>query len=194
VLVFDNLDHPAAIATGEPVAEYRGWIRPSGVGLVLVSSRDRDPATWGPAATPIPLGPLDPISGGQMLCADAPHAGTPTQAQTLSTRLGSQPLALRAAGRALSRPTAALRTFTSYQQALADRTIRVLPDLPAAPDAANPDTARSLVGHTWELSLDQLATEGQPTARPLLRLLALLAEAPIPRSLIVVRVVAARSC
>ena len=57
--------------------------------------------------------------------------------------------------------------------------------LPALPDVENPDVARSLVGHTWELSLDQLADEGQPLTRPpVLRALALCADAPVPRTLI----------
>src|SRR5262249_20811798 len=47
-----------------------------------------------------------------------------------------------------------------------------------------------LVGHTWELSLDQLDAEGLGVARPLLRLLALFAEAPIPRSWLTIQLVA----
>ena len=184
VVVLDNLDQPATVSgDGEPVADYRGWIRPSRAGLVVVSSRDQDSATWGPAAQLIRLGPLDEHAGGQVLLTAAPKAGTAEQAQGLSVRLGGFPLALRAAGRALAEPTAALRSFGTYQRALASRSISLLPDLPASPDASDPEIARRLVGYTWELSLDQLAGEGLPLARPLLRLIALFAEAPIPRFL-----------
>ncbi|MBT2387232.1 hypothetical protein [Streptomyces sp. ISL-11] len=52
------------------------------------------------------------------------------------------------------------------------------------PDASDPETARKVVRHTWELSLNQLATEGNALARPVLRMLSLLAQAPVPRSLV----------
>ncbi|MFJ6836432.1 tetratricopeptide repeat protein [Streptomyces sp. NPDC091209] len=79
-------------------------------------------------------------------------------------------------------PPAAYRTFTTYRQALEHE----LPFLLGAehPDASHPRAARTVVRHTWEVSLDQLAREGNALARPVLRLLAALAEAPIPLSLI----------
>ncbi|MFE6578793.1 hypothetical protein [Streptomyces rochei] len=52
------------------------------------------------------------------------------------------------------------------------------------PQAADPEIARTVVRHTWDLSLAQLHTDGYTLARPLLHLLALLEAAPIPRSLI----------
>jgi len=185
VLVVDNLDQPASAGLrAEQVANYRGWIRPSRAGLLVLTSRDQKPTTWGPDARLIRLGPLDEQAGAQVLLKQAPEAGVPPEAQALSVRLGGLPLALRAAAAVLAEPTASLRTFAAYQQALADRTVSVLPELPAQPDAMEPETARSLVGHTWELSLDQLDAEGVPLARPLLRLLSLFAEAPIPRLLL----------
>jgi hypothetical protein len=84
---------------------------------------------------------------------------------------------LRRAGRGRShRPVAHLR-----RHALLDASSQVLP---ARPDISNPEIARTLVGYTWELSLDQLADEGHSLARPLLRALSLLAEAPVPLTLI----------
>lgn len=151
---------------------------------LAVARRHQNPATWGPAAQLIQLDPLDEHAGAQVLLTDAPQAGTGEEAQGLSTRLGGLPLTLHAAGQALAEPTAELRSFSAYQQALASRSISLLPDLPASPDASDPEIARRLVGYTWELSLDQLAAEGLPLARPLLRLAALLAEAPFPRSLL----------
>lgn len=97
-------------------------------------------------------------------------------------RLGGLPLALNAAGRYLAGATSRYRTFTAYQHALTAE----FGDLLGAenPQADDPEVARTLVRRTWELSLDQLHTDNNPHARPLLRLLALLERAPIPRSLI----------
>ncbi|MGH8918253.1 MAG: ATP-binding protein, partial [Actinomycetes bacterium] len=128
VLVVDNLDQPTdAGLREEQVANYRGWIRPSRAGLLVLTSRDQNPTTWGPAARLIRLGPLDDQTGAQVLLAQAPRAGALAEAQTLSARLGGLPLALRAAAAVLAEPTASLRTFAAYQQALADRAVSVLP-------------------------------------------------------------------
>jgi tetratricopeptide (TPR) repeat protein len=184
VLVFDDLDQAALSGAAEAVAEYGGWVRPSRAGVVLVSSRDRDPTHWGSAAELFRVEPLDDLAGGAMLRADAPQAGTRAEARALAARLGGLPLALQAAGRALGKRTASLGSFVRYQQALTDRTLHVAPEPGGQLDARDPGTARSLVRHTWELSLDQLGTEGLGLARPLLRLLALLADAPIPCALL----------
>ncbi|MFE3165317.1 hypothetical protein [Streptomyces sp. NPDC059224] len=42
------------------------------------------------------------------------------------------------------------------------------------PDATDPTVARGVVRHTWEISLDQLASESHMPARPFLRMLTLL--------------------
>lgn len=181
-LVLDNLDQPAALGVdGARAADYRGWLRPSVAGLVVITSRDQSPATWGSAAEVIRLSALDGDAGAEVLLGDAPHAGDHGQARALSVRLGGLPLALRAAGAALSEPTRPIRSFADYVHALATGSYTVLPE---RPDSTNYDTARALVGHTWELSLDQLAAEGHQLARPTLRLLALLGDAPIPRALV----------
>ncbi len=190
MLVIDDLDQPSAVAfAGDQLAEYRGWIRPSRTGLLLVTSRDQDATTWGSAAQLIHLGPLDGEVGARVLLAAAPGAGTPEEALLLAERLGGLPLALCAASAAVAEPTGSLRSFAAYRQALASRSLSVLPDLPAQPDLTNQETARNLVGHTWELSLDQLDANEFGVARPLLRLLALFAEAPIPRSLLTAQLV-----
>lgn len=111
-----------------------------------------------------------------------PQAGTAEQARELAARLGGLPLALHAAGTYLAGPTSRYRTFAAYRQAL-EQELRSL--LGAAhPNASRPQVARAVVRHTWEVSLDQLAGEGNALARPVLRLLALLAQAPVPLSLI----------
>ncbi|MGC2997887.1 tetratricopeptide repeat protein [Streptomyces sp. G35A] len=183
LLVLDNIDEPHALdPDGEPVAHYRGWIRPHGSGLLLITSRDTSELTWGRRARLLSLRPLAAPDAGQVLLDAAARAGTPAQAQRLAERLGRLPLALQAAGSYLATPTSRFRTFERYRQAL-DGELGAL--LGAAhPDASHPDVARTVVRHTWELSLDQLATEGHVLARPLLRLLALLAPAPVPLFLI----------
>ncbi|MET9963036.1 tetratricopeptide repeat protein [Streptomyces sp. NPDC006326] len=183
LLVVDNADEPHEIGpAGEPVADYRGWIRPHGRGLLVVTSRDGSEQTWGPCAQLLPLEPLPVRPAGQVLLDAAPAAGTAEQARELAARLGGLPLALHAAGTYLAGPTSRYRTFAAYRQAL-EQELRFL--LGAAhPDASHPQIARAVVRHTWEVSLDQLAGEGNALARPLLRLLALLAQAPVPLSLI----------
>ncbi|MFW3464519.1 tetratricopeptide repeat protein [Streptomyces sp. 058-1L] len=182
LVVLDNVDEPEAVGpAGEPVAHYRGWIRPHGRGLLLVTSRDTSERTWGPRGRLLRLKPLETPAAGQVLLDAAPQAGTGQQAGELAVRLGGLPLALRTAGSYLAAPTSRYKTFDRYRRAL-----DIEPALLAAehPDASRPEVARTVVRHTWELSLDQLAAEGSAQARPLLRLLALLAPAPVPLSLI----------
>ncbi|MCX5434745.1 tetratricopeptide repeat protein (plasmid) [Streptomyces sp. NBC_00257] len=183
LIVLDNADEPREIGpVGETVAGYRGWIRPTGGGLLLVTSRDSEQQTWGPCASLLQLESLDAAAGGQVMLDLAPQAGTVHEARELAVRLGGLPLALHAAGTYLARPGSRYRTFTTYRQALEVE----LPNLLGVehPDAADSQIARTVVRHTWEVSLDQLAAEGNPLARPLLRLLALLGPAPVPLSLI----------
>ncbi|MET9386180.1 tetratricopeptide repeat protein [Streptomyces sp. NPDC002928] len=181
--MLDNVDEPQAVGPGgEPVAHYRGWIRPHGGGLLLMTSRDTSTQTWGPRAELLRLEPLSVPDAGQVLLDAAPRAGTPEQARELAARLGGMPLALHAAGSYLATATSRYRTFDRYRQALDAE----LPTLLGAqhPGASDPDVARTVVRHTWEVSLDQLAAEGNLLARSLLRVLSLLAQAPIPLSLL----------
>ncbi|MGW2553558.1 tetratricopeptide repeat protein, partial [Streptomyces sp. NPDC001635] len=183
LVVLDNVDEPQAVGPGgEPVAHYRGWIRPHGGGLLLVTSRDTSSQTWGPRAELLRLEPLAVPDAGQVLLDAAPRAGTPEQARELAARLGGLPLALHAAGSYLATATSRYRTFDHYRQALDAE----LPTLLGAQhsDASDPDVARAVVRHTWEVSLDQLTAEGNLLARPLLRVLSLLAQTPIPLSLL----------
>ncbi|NLU76149.1 tetratricopeptide repeat protein [Streptomyces sp. HNM0575] len=183
LLVIDNVDSPDCLAPeGEKIAQYRGWARPHGGGLLLLTSRDMKAETWGPCADLHRLTPLDSTSGGQVLTDAAPQAGTHADAEALADRLGGLPLALQAAGRYIAEPTSRYRTFTAYRHALAEELSTLLGA--HVPGADDPEVARGVVRQTWEVSLEQLADEGNILARPLLRLLALLGAAPIPRSLI----------
>ncbi|MEW1632102.1 tetratricopeptide repeat protein [Streptomyces sp. NPDC089173] len=181
LIVIDNVDTPARVGPGSgPPAAYRGWLRPHGSGVLLVTSRDTTRQTWGPDADLIHLQPLADDAGGAVLLDAAPHAGT--EAEALAARLGGLPLALNAAGTYLSVPTSRYRTFTAYQHALEAEFGDLLgAEHPGA--AADPAVARRVVRHTWDISLDQLHRDGYTLARPVLQLLALLEPAPIPRTL-----------
>ncbi|MFB8050694.1 tetratricopeptide repeat protein [Streptomyces rubiginosohelvolus] len=184
LIVVDNVDTPARVGPGSgPPAAYRGWLRPHGGGVLLVTSRDTTGQTWGPDADLIHLQPLADDAGAAVLLDAAPHAGTEAEAEALAVRLGGLPLALNAAGTYLSVPTSRHRTFTAYQHALEAEFADLLgAEHPAA--ATDPAVARRVVRHTWDLSLDQLHSDGYTLARPVLQLLALLEPAPVPRNLI----------
>ncbi|MFJ3561398.1 tetratricopeptide repeat protein, partial [Streptomyces anulatus] len=183
LIVVDNVDTPSRVGPGSGLpAAYRGWLRPHGGGVLLVTSRDTSPQTWGPDSDLIHLQPLADDAAGTVLLDAAPHAGTETEAEALASRLGGLPLGLNAAGTYLSVPTSRHRTFTSYQHALEAEFADLLgAEHPGA--AADPDTARHVVRHTWDLSLDQLHSDGYTLARPVLQLLALFEPAPVPRTL-----------
>lgn len=181
MIVIDNVDTPRNLGPGsEPPGSYRGWVRPDGAGLLLVTSRDTAPATWGSRARLVPLEPLEPGPAGVVLRDAAPAAGTAQEAAALGERLGGLPLALDTAGRYLANPTSRYRTFVAYQHALGTE----FDDLVGAehPQAADPEVARTVVRHTFDLSLTQLHTDGYTLARPALFLLALLAPALVPRA------------
>ncbi|MEU2577486.1 tetratricopeptide repeat protein [Streptomyces anulatus] len=183
LIVIDNVDTPTQIRPGSELpAAYRGWLRPHRGGVLLVTSRDTTRQTWGPDADLVHLQPLADDAGAAVLLDAAPHAGTETEAEALASRLGGLPLGLNAAGTYLSVPTSRHRTFAAYQYALEAEFADLLgAEHPGA--ATDPETARRVVRHTWDLSLDQLHQDGYTLARPVLQLLALLEPAPVPRSL-----------
>ncbi|MFE4700381.1 tetratricopeptide repeat protein [Streptomyces sp. NPDC056738] len=183
LLIVDNLDEAEQISLeGERVADYRSWVRPYGRGLFLVTSRDTSSTTWGPAAELIRVEPLDVAAGGRVLLDNAPGGGTAAEAEALASRLGGLPLALQAAGSYVTGSTSRHRGFAAYQSALEEElTALVGADHPRPDD---PNASRSTVRRTWEVSLDQLDREGIPLARPLLRQLALFAQAPVPLAII----------
>ncbi|MFC7994491.1 tetratricopeptide repeat protein, partial [Streptomyces pilosus] len=184
VIVVDNVDTPARVGPGqEAMADYRGWLRPYGAGLLIVTSRDTAVSTWGRRAQVLNLEPLEEAAAAAVLTDAAPSAGGEADARALAVRLGGLPLALEAAGRFLATATSRYQTFTAYREAL-DREFGDLLGAEHPRAAADPDLARTVVRHTWDLSLEQLHDDGYTLARPLLHLLALLEAAPIPRSLI----------
>jgi hypothetical protein len=199
LLVIDNADDPHILTpNGEAVAAGRGWVRSvhSRRGVVLITSRDGRPSIW-TAANPVRgrewlrLQPIDvlPAADGARVLLDQAGAGAGTleQAAALADRLGGLPLALGLAGRYLADANqlplpGAITTFAGYQRALTSRGVTAVFDHPAgvSSDAA----ARQVIDRTWELSLDLLAQRGLVQARTLLRLLAVLADSPIPYQLL----------
>ncbi|MYT91914.1 hypothetical protein GTY40_18910 [Streptomyces sp. SID8359] len=80
------------------------------------------------------------------------------------------------------------RTFAAYQHALETEFADLLgAEHPGA--AADPEAARRVVRHTWDLSLDQLHRDGYTLARPVLQLLSLLEPVPVPRTLMTAELV-----
>ncbi|MEV6602402.1 tetratricopeptide repeat protein [Actinoplanes sp. NPDC051346] len=189
LLIIDNADDLSLLAPhGHSLAQKRGWIRPVGTrrGAIIVTSRNGDAQTWGDWCRLHPVGMLSTADGAQVLLDLAgPDSGTRDQAAALATRLGGLPLALRLAGRYLAdahrRPAleGQITTFAGYRATLdAEGIAAVFPD----PDGQLTDVhAREVIAHTWELSLTLLETrKSLPHARNLLRLLSVLADAPIP--------------
>ena len=113
-------------------------------------------------------------------------------AEALAERLGRLPLALRIAGSFLAElaeipPAFAdpelIRSYRQYREALEQGRLHAAFPSPQA-SILTPDQARGIIGRTWELTLDQLESRQFPEARRLMRLLACLADAPIPHELL----------
>ncbi|MDY0810738.1 tetratricopeptide repeat protein [Kitasatospora purpeofusca] len=195
LLVIDNADAPQALAApGSPpgsagVADGTGWLRVPRSGLVVVTTRHADPATWGRGIVFRRLDRLDAADAGRILRDLAPAAGTEEQATELGERLGGLPLALHLAGSYLGSDFALTRGFADYRRELdgSPRTVDLL-----APDPELAGDSRSTLMYTWETSLDALARYGVPQARTLLRLLSCLGAAtPVPDDLLDVALLAA---
>jgi CRP-like cAMP-binding protein len=181
LLVFDGADNPAVLAGADAAtpADGTGWLRADPAGMVIVTTRIRDPQVWGTGVTLRELKPLDDEAGAEVLRDLAPEVADPGghQARELSRRLGGLPLALHLAGAYLGSPFARWSTFAGYCQALDGV------ELPAALTDVEEQGAdiHATVQRTWDLSLDALAAEGRPQAGPLLLVLSCFAPAtPIP--------------
>ena len=161
LLVVDNADDPSMLGPSDGT----GWIRQTGRGLLLVTTRSGNESCWPGWVDPTTVGPLSVAAAAKVLTVLAPQAGDPAAARDLAQRLGCLPLALRMAGMYLRRDFAVWHTFNEYQRALdADGVGRVI-------EVSNQADQRAVITQTWELSLDALVKSGLPQARPLLWLL-----------------------
>ncbi|MFB9370711.1 tetratricopeptide repeat protein [Kitasatospora albolonga] len=190
LLVIDNADTPQDLALpGAPagpqgesthdtsaarVADGRGWLRKPRSGMVVVTTRYADAATWGRDATIRRIDRLGAADAGRILRDLAPEGGDQREAESLGERLGGLPLALHLAGRYLGSDFALTRGFAEYQRSL-DTSSRSVDLLTPDRDLNLPD--RATVLRTWETSLDALDLAGVPQARTLLRLLGCLGSA-----------------
>lgn len=181
LLVLDNADNPAVLAN--PAAG-TGWVRSSRRGLVVVTTRLEDRTEWGRDAEILPVGRLREDDAAWVLLDLAPHGGDVADARKLAERLGGLPLPLRIAGLHLGSDAARFSAFTEYLREFEDPNRRPRM-LSFTPGIGTPDKPRQIVMRTWELSLDDLARQGLPQARLLLRVLSCLAAPiPIPREIL----------
>ncbi|MGW8876665.1 tetratricopeptide repeat protein [Streptomyces mirabilis] len=185
LLVVDNADDPALLDGPGKLRKGTGWIRlpAAGRGGVLVTTRDSTRQTWGGACALHAVSPLtgEGIPDAAQILRDhvGETAGSFDDAQHLARRLGGLPLALRLAGTYLAD---ANDVPTPYRE----------PDMPvdfrsyqAALDRGLEHVDRgSVIDQTWAMSLKLLEQRGLPLARPLLRLIATFADAPLPYTLL----------
>ncbi|MEV7069033.1 tetratricopeptide repeat protein [Streptomyces collinus] len=190
LLIFDNADEPDLLGpSGRPVSDGTGWLRPPGtaIGRVLITSRNGSEGAWGAWAELHHVDVVDPAAGALILLDYAgPDAGPRAEAHRLAERLGGLPLALRAAGSYLAgelagpvwRSGSTTRTFAEYQAALD----RAMSESWQHPREVGPEeqAVMEVVHQTSELSLTLLEKSGLVVARPLLKLLACFADAPLP--------------
>lgn len=185
LLIIDNADTPAILAAHGAITpgDHTGWVRPNPSGMVIVTTRKKDPQVWGPRVFLRGLRPLTPEAAAQVLADLAPAVPDPSgsQAKELGRRLGGLPLALYLAGNYLSSPFARWHSFDDYRRALESADfVAAVADL----DGSSEDN-RAAVSRTWEFSLESLSCEGRPQARSLLWLLCCYAPTtPIPMSLL----------
>ncbi len=177
-LVLDNADDPHAVLAppGGAAGEGNGWIRTSPMCVTVVTSRDRDPRTWGPLCEVHAIEPIDEEAGAQMLRDLAPGVPDTDHAAALARRLQCLPLALHLAGTLIAWPHSAFRTFAAYQQALESDMVGIL-DL--RPDTSQPPSDRQVVARTWQLSLRTLQDQQVKQASTIALVMAQLADAHV---------------
>ncbi|MFI9171264.1 tetratricopeptide repeat protein [Streptomyces lincolnensis] len=173
LLVLDNADDPTVLEDG-------AWLRASGRGVVLVTTRHATSPLWRiPGASRHPLGVLPLDDAAQVLCDLAPDAGDLTSARKVAERLGRLPLALTLAGSHLAHQLLESWSMDEYDRKLGEESTAIVD---GGASGYGGGTSRHLVGRTWQLSLDTLAAQGAPEATTLLRLLSFLAADPVPLS------------
>jgi tetratricopeptide (TPR) repeat protein len=159
LLVFDNAEHPRALAP----------FLPHGSGQVLVTSRNPD---WHGIAAAIGVHPFSRPESVALLRRLAP-ALSDTYADRVAEALGDLPLAVDQAGSLLATTPLSVAT---YLQLLAERADQLLDHDPAG------SYPRSVTA-AWAVAFDQLAA-ADPTAMELLTLLAWLGPEPVPLTLL----------
>jgi hypothetical protein len=113
LLVIDNADDPRLLGPQDGTA----WVRATTRGLVLVTTRAQDPASW-PGSDLRQVDPLRPDDAAGVLTDLAPAAGDRSAARALARRLGYLPIALRVAGTSLRQDPTQAGTFEAARRAL----------------------------------------------------------------------------
>ena len=198
LLVIDNADDPQVLAGPDGrVGDGTGWLRPlrSAAGMVLVTSRDGRVSSWGPWCRLYRVGVLESGEAAKVLSDHAgghDSLGSPQEAEALARRLGGLPLAMKIAGSFLAESVAVpaafatpdvARTYSQYLAALEGGQLETVFPAPST-GGLTAERARQVIGRTWELTLDLLGIRRMPEARWILRLLACMADAPIPYELL----------
>ncbi|MDG4806362.1 tetratricopeptide repeat protein [Micromonospora sp. WMMD1120] len=191
LLIFDSADEPASLGPTDGVlADGTGWLRrpEADDGMVIVTSRDGNRATWGTWSTLHQVRPLDADAGAQVLIDRAgTQAGDLADARELSRELGGLPLALRAAGNYLRsvnaspvwRGSSTITTFADYLAAV-QRRFRAPRDASDADVDLDESLGLEIVREVDDISLDLLARRQLRQSRPLLNVLACLSTSPVP--------------
>ena len=197
LLVIDGADDPQMLGeTGGCLAEGRGWLRPvtGQLGMVLVTSRDGSATSWGAWCQRHRLGMLPGTEAAAVLADHAGHyqrLGSADDARMLALRLGGLPLALKIAGSYLASSAAiparftdagTITTYQGYREALDAGQFGMALAQPSG--QMTQVEVRTLIGRTWELTLDRLDDRQLPEARQILQLLAIFADAPVPYELL----------
>ncbi|WP_445520994.1 tetratricopeptide repeat protein [Streptomyces sp. NEAU-174] len=171
LLILDNADDPAVLAPAGDLTGGTGWVRPSGAGVTVVTSRIIDWARWGNHAHLRILDPL-PAAAGATLLLDRmglPGGGAErAPAEDLSRELGGLPLALHLAGSYLGSGLATFDLPGLARRVSADGGLNVL----SLGATRHGGSVRSDITRTWGLSLHTLADQGVPQARGILEVLA----------------------
>jgi hypothetical protein len=157
--------------------ELRGWFAPHRLGKTLLTTRSR---RYGALAAIVEPGLLTPRDAGELLARHRPPLGKAGEAELerLAEDLGFHALALEVAGAALS-AAAGPAPYTDFRAALAEP---VEDELEFAAELADalPSGHRPSIAATLLSSVADLGEE----AIDLLRLASLLANTPIPASLV----------
>ncbi|UBU16344.1 tetratricopeptide repeat protein [Nonomuraea gerenzanensis] len=186
-LVLDNADDPQAVlaAPGGQVCDGNGWIRVSQKCLTIVTSRDRDPATWGPLCDLHEIKPISVESAALVLRDLAPRAPDPECARALAQRLYCLPLALHLAGASIAWTRAEYQSFAAYLGALQQGIPQLLDPHPRSLQLIGQNSDRRIITRTWQLSLQTLQRQDVNAAAVLAITMAQLADAhTIPQTVL----------
>ncbi|GAA1681414.1 tetratricopeptide repeat protein [Nonomuraea maheshkhaliensis] len=173
LLIIDNADDPQSVLAiaGDHVADGTGWIRASRNCSIVVTSRDRAPATWGRLCELHILGPLSPDAAADLLMDLVPGDSDRAAALAVGRRLNRLPLALHLAGIHIGAKSSRHRTFNAYLNALHNDFASTVSEQPVSPAWSKAD-GRHMITRTWELSLITLTDQGTAHAQAVARTLA----------------------